>query len=94
MKLNTAILLATAGLAACATAAPAWVNPDLPQGRASADLAACRRLADRDMGQDLFQQPDERSSDPMKLVDRSRSQQRFESLVADCMEDKGYHPAK
>ena len=96
MKLHTALVLcfAAAGLAGCA-GSPGWVNPDLPPGRAAGDLTACRRAADRDMGANPFQQPgDERNSDPMKLVDRTRSQQRFEALVAGCMEDQGYHPTK
>ena len=77
-------------LAACA-AAPEWVNPELPAARQGADLVACRRLADREVAPGAATEPGaERSSDPMKMVDRMDTGRRFEALVADCMADRGY----
>lgn len=78
-------------LAACA-AAPGWINPELPAARQGADLTACRRMADRDIGPGAASDPGpDRSGDPMKMVDRMETGRRYDSLVADCMADLGYH---
>jgi len=85
--------LACLALAACA-AAPEWVNPELPAVRQGSDLTACRRLADREIAPGAATEPGaERSSDPMKMFDRIDTGRRFDSLVADCMTDRGYHRA-
>lgn len=74
---------------------PGWVNPALPKDRWSYDLGACRREAEDDLGPDVAMTPgDERSSDPMKLVEQSRNAKRFDALVGTCMREKGYRPAK
>jgi hypothetical protein len=94
MKCWSVFVLCLAGLAACA-AEPRWVNPGQPAARTSADLAACRRSADRDLGPGAYQAPgEERTSDPMRMAEHSQTLRRFDSLVAECMQDKGYTAAK
>jgi hypothetical protein len=81
-------------LVACASS-PTWTNPDVPKARWSADLSACRRMADDQLGPEAYVTPgDERTGDPMKLADRTRNTKHFEAAVADCMEAKGYRPVQ
>lgn len=88
------LLLLLPLMAACA-GDPRWVNPSLPKEHMSSDLADCRHLADREFGRSpLSDAGTERTGDPMKLVDRTQDQKRFNALVGMCMEDKGYQPAK
>jgi hypothetical protein len=71
-----------------------WTNPALPRDRMITDLSACREEAEDTLGPSAYVEPgDERSSDPMKMVDRTRNAKHFDALVASCMTAKGYrHP--
>lgn len=81
-------------LAAC-TGGAAWVNPALPKEQWGRDLAECRDEAEDMMGPRAAIDPDDaRSGNPMKLVDRTETAQKFETLVGNCMRAKGYRPAK
>jgi hypothetical protein len=80
-------------LAACASD-PAWVNPAVPKDQWSRDLRACRRAADQEVGRGNDVAPDDRSSNPMRLAEQADVRKQFDSSVAGCMEDRGYHPAK
>jgi hypothetical protein len=72
-----------------------WVNPLLPKERWDEDLSACRHGADESLGPSAYVTPgDERTSNPMKLVDQTQNAKRFDSLVASCMASKGYRRAK
>lgn len=85
--------LAFLGLAACA-ASPQWINPERSAARQGADLTACRRQADRDIGPGAASEPGgDRSGNPMKLVEGVENGRRYEALVADCMEGLGYRRA-
>lgn len=87
-------LLPLLALAACA-AKPDWVNPSLSKERASADYAACRRYADSQIPPGDYMDPDDqRSSNPMRQIDRDDARKQFGVYVAMCMEDKGYHRVK
>jgi hypothetical protein len=80
----------TIALAGCA-GSTGWVNPSVPQDRWGADLSACRRDAEDEFGPGAYLPPgQERTSSPMTLVDRTRTTERFDSLVAECMQAKGY----
>jgi hypothetical protein len=88
------VLAMLAGLAACAGDS-GWVNPLLPKDQADTDLTACRRQADDTLGPSAAMVPgDERTGDPMKLVDQTRNGRRFDALVASCMAAKGYRRVK
>ena len=81
-------------LAACAGSS-VWTNPSVPRQQWSADLAACRRQADQDLGPGAYIPPgDERNSSPMTMVDRTGNAKRFDALVGNCMIDKGYRPSQ
>jgi len=68
-----------------------WTNPALPPGQAQIDERECRHSAEEDMGPLIYFPPGTQEYDsPMQMVDRSEQHQRFASLVADCMERKGY----
>jgi hypothetical protein len=81
-------------LAACAGTG-GWKNPNLPPGQESIDESACRHEAEEDMGPQAYSSPgSEKNDTPMQMVDRSELRHQFVSLVDDCMERKGYRPAK
>ncbi|HIJ38121.1 MAG TPA: hypothetical protein HPP80_04415 [Rhodospirillaceae bacterium] len=78
------------GLAACASP-DRWTAADRSAVEQRADLSACRREADRQIGRTSYFEPgSERSSDPMKMVDSMEAGRRFDALVSGCMEDLGY----
>ncbi len=84
-----------ASLLAGCVGGPAWVNPALPKERWDADLAGCRREAEDMLGPGAYVEPGEdRSGNPMKLVDRTQNAKKFETLVGQCMMAQGYRPAK
>ncbi|HXP97790.1 MAG TPA: hypothetical protein VN809_13835 [Telmatospirillum sp.] len=94
MRRFAPLLLCLPILAGCAGES-GWVNPASPKDRSGADLSACRHEADDDLGPSAYVEPgDERNSDPMKMVDRTRNAKRFEALVAACMGEKGYRRTK
>ena len=63
----------------------------MPQDRWEADLGACRRDAEGQFGPGATLPPgQERTGDPMTLVDRTQTAERFDFLVAGCMRAKGY----
>ncbi|MDR3435889.1 MAG: hypothetical protein P4L94_04625 [Telmatospirillum sp.] len=81
-------------LAGCA-GGTGWVNPLLPKERWDEDLSACRHDADASLGPSAYVTPgEERTGNPMKLVDQTQNAKRFDSLVASCMASKGYRRAK
>lgn len=72
-----------------------WVNPALPKDRADSDLARCRAEAEDSMGPAAYLPPgEERTGNPMTLVDRTNNAKKFESLVGRCMAGLGYRQAK
>ncbi len=80
-------------LAACSQSG-GWKNPSLPPGQAQADERVCRREAEEDMGPQAYSAPgSEKYDTPMQMVDRSEQRAHFATLVADCMERKGYRRA-
>lgn len=94
MRRFAPLLLSLPILAGCAGQS-GWVNPALSSDRSSGDLNACRRDAEETLGPSAYVDPgDERSGNPMKLVDRTQNAQRFEALVGSCMAEKGYHRVK
>lgn len=94
MRRFAPLLLSLPILCGCA-GSPGWVNPAVPQERWSADLGACRHEAEDSLGPSAFVDPgNERTSNPMQMVDQTRNAKRFEALVGACMADKGYRRAK
>jgi hypothetical protein len=90
MSMRYRLLLALVLLAGCAHSG-SWHNPNLPPAQAKSDEATCRRFAEEDMGQQAYSSPGTENSDsPMQMVDRSEQRKHFKTLVADCMERKGY----
>ncbi|MTJ79866.1 MAG: hypothetical protein F8N37_02430 [Telmatospirillum sp.] len=81
-------------LAGCA-AGTGWVNPLLPKEQAATDLRDCRRSADDALGPSAYVPAGEdRTGNPMTLVDRTDNARRHEALVASCMASKGYRRVK
>ena len=72
------VLLSLLLLSACA--------PELSP-RGSADLAACRRSADRSMGRDASIDPasEHSVSDPMGMVQREQTRSPYQTMVDQCM---------
>lgn len=88
------LLIVLVLLSGCAHSAR-WQNSRLPPEQASADERACRRSAEEDMGQQAYRSPGTENSDsPMQMVDRSEQRQHFKTLVAECMERRGYHQSE
>ncbi len=87
------LLLSLLALTACASK-PDWAKPSASPERTSADYAACRRYADKQMPMTAYVDPDDRSSDPMRQMDRDDNRKQFGSYVALCMEEKGYRRVK
>ncbi len=89
-----ALSLTLLTLAACSDD-PVWTNADVPRARWGADLTACRRQADDAVGARSFADTgDERTGNPMTLVDRTDDRRRFDAYVSSCMQDLGYHRVK
>ena len=81
-------------LVACAGGG-GWNNPNLPPGQESADEMACRRESEQDMGPQAYISPgSDKMDSPMQMVDRSELRHQFVSMVAECMERKGYRQNK
>ncbi len=81
-----------AAMVAC-SGSPDWKNPDKPRAQWDADLADCRRESERDMGPGAGIAPGSEAAereDPMQIAKDSSVRSRFDSLVADCMDRKGY----
>jgi len=71
---------------------PEWANRSLPPGQEPIDERACRQSAGADMDepQNYTAPGSEKYDTPMQMVDRSERRAQFDSLVANCMELKGY----
>jgi hypothetical protein len=94
MRLFAPLLMVLPILAGCA-GGPNWVNPALPRDRLSGDLSECRAEAEEMLGPSAYTDPgNERTGNPMTLVDQTQNAKRFEYLVAACMAEKGYRRAK
>lgn len=76
-------------LGACA-ADSGWRHPSLPESRWDQDLTACRRAADDAISPVGYNDPDDRSMLPGRLLDRADTQRSFDRYVASCMTGKGY----
>ena len=90
MRRRFALVLLLLALTACA-GDPGWVNSRVPKDRWKSDYGACRRQADDAVGPGDYYEPDDRSSNPMRAMDRDDSHRRFDAYLAMCMEGKGYH---
>jgi hypothetical protein len=93
MRRFALLLIGLPILAGCAGDS-GWTNPKLPKDQADTDLSACRGKAENELGPSAYIAPgDERTSNPMKMVDQTNNAKLFETLVASCMAAKGYrHP--
>lgn len=83
-----------AALAACAERKPGWVHPQLPPAQASADLTECRRWADDRVDPDRSAEATLSGGSPFTPEERARLRRQLNALVAACMQDKGYRPAR
>lgn len=88
--LAASILLA----AAACSSGPGWVNASRTSGQAEADLSACRKVANSELGPEEYIPPGMGTTgDPMKLVDQSNMRKHYDRLVASCMVGYGYRRA-
>ncbi len=94
MRRFALLVLSMTMLSACAGSS-GWVNPAVPQDRWDADLSACRHEAEASLGPTASIEPgNERTSNPMQMVDQTRNAKRFDALIAACMAEKGYRRPK
>ena len=95
------LTLAILPIVAACSLFTSWRNPNLPASQAAADERLCRQEAEADMGPQSYSPPggDRPQTEsalaqvqdaPMQLADRDDIQHQFYSLVAHCMERKGY----
>ena len=90
MRLLIFSLSLLAGLCAC-TDTSRWIGTQLPPEQRTTDLARCRREAEEALGPNAATDPGPISrGDPMALVDRTRTLDQFEAIVAACMTEQGY----
>ena len=86
-------LLPLLTLAACA-GNMGWANPALPKAQWSADYDSCHAYANDQAGPTDYSPPDDRSSNPMRQMDRFDSGRRFDAYLSLCMESLGYHRSR
>lgn len=75
-------------LVACAPTAVPWTHPTLAREQWGRDLAACRRMADREVGWH-----EDETSSPFRDYDRQKAKEQFNASVGGCMAERGYLPA-
>ena len=71
-----------------------WTNAAFSPGQRDADETECRRTSEADLGPSAYTPPgSERFDTPLQMVDRSETRGRFDAMVTECMELKGYRRA-